>query len=276
VRPDAEPRPPIPDPMKREVRQRCGFGCVICGLPLWNYHHMTPYAVVKDHAADNLTLLCPNHHAEVDHALSERQIREFNADPVNVRTGVTSPRRLRFESAGPARIVIGSNTFLWNAPEMYPIVVDNDPVIGFHREDDELMLTLVLRDEFNLPVAVADRGEIIFSTDAWDIDRVGNRVTIRSAPRQVFVAILFDPKGVVTIERGRLLSNGVVIDVKPASATVGDVMIDVGANLMFGVVGIKVGWSPRFPGGLAIPRVNRYQRRGDLRATTDSTAAAGA
>jgi hypothetical protein len=27
----------IPLPIEREVRKRCGFGCVVCGLPLHTY-----------------------------------------------------------------------------------------------------------------------------------------------------------------------------------------------------------------------------------------------
>jgi len=51
-----EPRPPILEPMKRSVRQRCSFGCVICGLPLYEYHHMIPYADTEKHEEDNITL----------------------------------------------------------------------------------------------------------------------------------------------------------------------------------------------------------------------------
>ncbi|WNG79930.1 hypothetical protein C6A86_016810 [Mycobacterium sp. ITM-2016-00316] len=58
----SDDRPPIPDPMKREVRQRCGFGCVICGHPIYEYEHMDDYAVVKRHGVANITLLCDGHH----------------------------------------------------------------------------------------------------------------------------------------------------------------------------------------------------------------------
>ena len=61
---EEEQRPPIPQPMQRAVRQRCCFGCVICGQPLYEYHHMVPYAEVKKHEEDNLTLLCDDHHKE--------------------------------------------------------------------------------------------------------------------------------------------------------------------------------------------------------------------
>src|SRR5207248_2332597 len=33
--------------MKREIRQRCGFGCVLCGRPLYTYEHMEGWARVS-------------------------------------------------------------------------------------------------------------------------------------------------------------------------------------------------------------------------------------
>ena len=42
----------VPELMKREVRQRCGFGCVICGMPLYTYEYMLDYANVHRHVAD--------------------------------------------------------------------------------------------------------------------------------------------------------------------------------------------------------------------------------
>lgn len=39
----------IPLSIQRKVRQRCGFGCVICGMPLYEYEHMAEWAQVKRH-----------------------------------------------------------------------------------------------------------------------------------------------------------------------------------------------------------------------------------
>ena len=54
----------IPLPVQREVRRRCGFGCVICGLPLYEYDHLLCWAVVQRHVAEEITLLCDQHHRE--------------------------------------------------------------------------------------------------------------------------------------------------------------------------------------------------------------------
>lgn len=77
---DAERK--IPLPIQREVRQRCGFGCVICGVPSYEYHHMKGWATVKEHVAEDITLLCDGHHREVTSGLlPEEKVSEANARP---------------------------------------------------------------------------------------------------------------------------------------------------------------------------------------------------
>lgn len=55
-------RPPIPAKIKRLVRQRCGFGCVICGSPIYEYDHIVNWSETHHHKAEELTLLCSKHH----------------------------------------------------------------------------------------------------------------------------------------------------------------------------------------------------------------------
>jgi hypothetical protein len=46
----------VPAEIKRAVRQRCGFGCVLCGVPIFQYDHMIPFAEVQEHTEENITL----------------------------------------------------------------------------------------------------------------------------------------------------------------------------------------------------------------------------
>ena len=56
----------IPNLVKRQVRQSCGFGCVICGASIIDYEHVDPiFAEAKEHDPEKITLLCPQHHAKV-------------------------------------------------------------------------------------------------------------------------------------------------------------------------------------------------------------------
>src|SRR4051794_32123878 len=81
-------RPWMPADIKRAVRQRCGYGCVRCGLPLYDYDHLEGYANLPRHVASELTLLCPNcHDQKTKGLLPNEAVRRANDDPLNRRTG---------------------------------------------------------------------------------------------------------------------------------------------------------------------------------------------
>jgi hypothetical protein len=49
----------IPSHIKQEIRQRCGFGCVICGFGFYDYEHFDPdFVDAKSHSPEGMTLLC--------------------------------------------------------------------------------------------------------------------------------------------------------------------------------------------------------------------------
>lgn len=49
----------VPQDVRREIRSRCGFGCVLCGLAYYDYEHFDPdFKDAKEHNPDGMTLLC--------------------------------------------------------------------------------------------------------------------------------------------------------------------------------------------------------------------------
>lgn len=55
----------IPGNVKREVRKNSGFGCVICGLAICEYEHVTPeWNDAKVHDPNCMTLLCGSCHSK--------------------------------------------------------------------------------------------------------------------------------------------------------------------------------------------------------------------
>src|SRR4051794_27586019 len=117
-------RPDIPAPVRRQVRQRCGFGCVICGLPLYEYEHMYEWVHTHSHAADELTLLCDRHHAEKTKGLLPKAVvMNANAAPVNIRNGVSEPYGLHF-SGSECEVNIGGNRFLSRGARLVPLLIN--------------------------------------------------------------------------------------------------------------------------------------------------------
>ncbi|MCU7844483.1 MAG: cell division protein [Candidatus Thiodiazotropha sp. (ex Monitilora ramsayi)] len=254
----------IPLPIQREVRQRCGFGCVICGMPLYEYEHMEEWAEVKRHVADEITLLCDQHHREKTGGLLPKQVvREANANPFNHRKGASKPYNLYF-SGKTAEINIGGNSFTCEdrgyGTAMVPISVDGTPLIGLIIADDHLLLNLVIFDEFNAPVLHIKNNQLFYSTDPWDIQLVGTKLTIREAHRKILVEIDFQPPDKVVINRGRFLRNGVEILVRPTNILLtngGGVFSGCHSHNCYG--GLIIGHHETPIGGfMALPNVPRY------------------
>ena len=66
-------------------------------MPIFDYDHMIPWSAEKQHRIDNITLLCPNHHAEKTKGLIDTEtIIAANKNPRNKQSGMTSPYQLRF------------------------------------------------------------------------------------------------------------------------------------------------------------------------------------
>ena len=136
----------IPLPIQREVRQRCGFGCVICGVPLYEYEHLEEWAKVKRHVTEEITLLCDQHHREKTAKLLPKEVvREANSNPFNLKKGVSKQYDLHF-SGKEAEITIGGNIFTCEdhgyGTAIIPISVDGTPLVGFVLGDRHLLLNL--------------------------------------------------------------------------------------------------------------------------------------
>lgn len=211
----------IPLPIQREVRQRCGFGCVICGLPLYEYEHMEEWATVKRHIADEITLLCDQHHREKTAGLLPKSVvTAANRAPYNFKDGVKKPYNLHF-SDKEAEIIVGGNSFTCRdagyGTVMIPVMVDKIPIVGFILTDGHLLLNLVLFDEFNQIILRIKNNQLFYTTIPWDIQLIGTTLTIREAHRKILLEAEFSPPNKVKINKGRFLCNGVEILIRPGN-----------------------------------------------------------
>jgi len=239
----------IPLPIQREVRQRCGFGCVICGLPLYHYDHMKGWPTVHEHVATDITLLCDKHHREATSGLLPREkVAEANKSPYNLKEGKSKPYTLHFEGDS-CEIEIGSNRFntkaVGYATESIPLIVDGIPLIGFVLENGHLLLNLNLFDQFNGIILRIVNNCLFYSVSPWDIQLVGRVLTIREKARKFLIKIKFDPPNKIKIIKGRFLCNGVEILVDD------DYMLLVNNNML-----LKGNSAINCHGGLVIGKIH--------------------
>lgn len=250
--------------MQREIRQRCGFGCVICGLPLYEYEHMLEWATVQRHVADEITLLCPTHHIEKTKGLlSKEAVSDANKNPYNLKEGVSKPYNLNY-SGDECEIILGGNSFRTKdkgyETQTIPIIVDDIPLIGFIMSEGYLLLNLNLFDEFNHFAVRIVNNELVYKAELWDVEFVGRNFIVRQASRDIFIDIIFEIPNKIIINRGRLLCNGIKVEITPESAVINETMTFVGTKADNISAGIVIGRdSNKYGGIIYVKNVTRYK-----------------
>ena len=216
-------RPPIPDPIKRAVRQACGFGCILCGHPIYDYDHVVPYATTETHCIDNLCLLCGRHHDEKTRGLLPVQkVREARLDPVNKQTGVSEAEYLHYSGSNcVVRLgnYVADNDLSVMHGSYCAVVIANEKLMEFRIEDNHLLLSLVIKDHYDEILLLIDDNELIYKTDLWDLSFIGGKITIREPAGKILAEISFRPPSEIVIERATFWNKSYSLQVNHGSVS---------------------------------------------------------
>lgn len=212
----------IPNDIKRQVRQRCGFGCVICGIPFYHYDHILEWSKVQEHDPDNIILLCAKHHDEKTRgALPETKVKLAQEAPYNLKRETSASHELHYDG-NLCKVFFGGNEFSLQISEndnnkihcFYPLLIDGQPILLFYIDDNRLFMNLVLYDDCNKIAVLIEDNQIIFSTNFWDIEYKSNKLTIRNNNKDIFIELIFDVPNKIVIKRGKILKNGIYIHIE--------------------------------------------------------------
>ncbi|WP_280523134.1 HNH endonuclease signature motif containing protein [Rathayibacter caricis] len=175
---------------------------MLCGIPLIEYHHMDPWAEVKVHEEENLTLLCPLHHSEATKGLlTAAKIVRANANPVNMRLGVSAGYSLHYEGES-AEVVLSTNNFS-AAPrqDIEVIRIFGRPLLSFTFDEGDYFLNVdLMREDGSLAVRIV-ANELVYATDAWDVTFTGKVLRIRDGHRRVYLDVEFDTPSTVRVKK---------------------------------------------------------------------------
>ncbi len=208
--------------IKREVRKRCGFGCVVCGNPIIQYDHMKEWSKVHEHKADDITLLCPNHHMEATAGRMPRgKVLAFNENPYNKNALLSQPHTLYYYG-DQIDFILGNNTFKGNfqvIPSFSPLVINGRNILAAKKIDDLLLLDVEIIDEYGNIVLCIKENELIFSLNNWDIQFAGKTLQINEKASKPRIIISFSPPNRVVIEKAILYYHGILVDITKAGLT---------------------------------------------------------
>jgi hypothetical protein len=191
----------IPDPIRRQVRQACGFGCVCCGASIIEYHHVEPpFSEAKIHDAKGIVLLCPRCHAKAErHFLSEETIIQTMRNPVCNKTGYASDL-LDVGDENP-KIVFAGVTF---CQTLIPIIARGIPLFMIQKAEEArapFRLSANFANSIGHPSLQIVDNEWRVSTANSDVEAVGGRIVIRDDPGHISLNLVASSRGQLVIEQ---------------------------------------------------------------------------
>ncbi len=202
----------IPSEIKQIIRQRCGFGCVVCGSAIYQYEHFNPEFInATFHDDKGITLLCGGCHDRKSRGLlSTETVYEFNSKPKCLENGFSN---------GPfdignihPQIVMGSLTFI-NVP--IPISVLGESIFKITPPSVEgkiFKISATLRNNKGNIILQIEENEWLSSTTNWDCKVEGQRIILRSGPGKIDLILRSEPPQRIVIEQLKMTHKGIEIN----------------------------------------------------------------
>lgn len=196
----------IPEDIRRQVRIRDGFGCILCATPILNYEHVDPvFPDAKEHNPDAITLLCPTCHTKVTgKEISKDLVKEAMKNPAAKRLGNIGDT-LYFCDTHP-QIVFGGATF---SNCSVPVHLMGEDVISITQEDGKFLLNAKFWDSQGRQTLCISKNEwIISAKDIWDFKKVANRFIVKEHKKRTALIVEILDNKILKIKRFDMFING--------------------------------------------------------------------
>lgn len=189
----------IPENVKRQVRQRCGFGCIFCGNWLYEYEHIDPeFKDARSHDPAKICLLCRDHHGKVTVGrLSKQEVIDQDRHPIALSRGYANDY-LDFQS----KIHVVMGRIFFHEPTSI-ISVEGIDLLSMRSDKDlgKLLLNAKFYDDDGKLTSEILDNEIYVYSDNWDIQQVGTRTIIRKGRGDIALQLNIIPPDIIEIER---------------------------------------------------------------------------
>jgi len=198
----------MPEEVKRIVRQRCGFGCVICAGAIVEYDHVIPeFARARRHDPAGIALLCPTcHNKKTRNFLSRRRVVDAMREPAAKKAGFAFSE---LESTHHHPYVVFAGMTLQNCQT--PVEIRGLPVLQVEAAEltpGPYRLSASFFDSKGVPSLFIRKNEWQVLANSWDIEAKGGLITVRMAPSDVALRLRLDPGRGVVVEKLAMFCAG--------------------------------------------------------------------
>lgn len=209
----------IPESVKLAVRQRDGFGCILCGSALVEYEHFEPdFKDATEHLADGIILLCTSCHGRKTRGhLSRETLNRARQAPKAKEDGFSFSA---FDVGDDPPTVILGNIEATNVGTLLGVLGDDILRIAPPEvSGGPFRISARIYDRASRPILEIIENEWRTPASNWDVSVIGQRITIRSNIRDIDLVLRTDPPNLLTVERLRMNHRGVSIDCRPLHPT---------------------------------------------------------
>jgi hypothetical protein len=216
----------IPEEVKREVRSRCGFGCVICGVTITEYEHFYPdFVDAMAHDADGIAILCPTHHGLVTKGvLPKAQVADAVKSPAAKQAGYSKMDHPWF--TGIPSLKIGGGALVQGTP--IPIKVRGESLLQFDPPEEGSQISRIsasLRDSAGAQILKIVGNEWQVINGNWDFEFVGKRYIFKDAFRVPMLILRMEPPNFIAIELLKSSVHGIPVHITEEEMTIGQVVL---------------------------------------------------
>ena len=192
----------IPEGIKRQVRQECGFGCVVCGFAIVEYEHIEAFSECRSHDPNSIALLCSKHHSLVTRGfLGKEEIKRHRTNPITFLNGPCNTDFFHLQH--PLRLSIGSNTIA----HFECIVRNNDGAEWLaiappeHPKAPVRIHATFYNDDGSTSLRIHDNVWECQLEQTWDLVASGGVISLYRAPRREALRLRAELPNILHLER---------------------------------------------------------------------------
>lgn len=199
----------IPSRIKRQIRQECGFGCIICGNAIYQYEHIIPeFNDAKTHDVDKIGLLCGSCHDKVTRGfLPKEHIQNSRLSPFCLKDE-SSNLKYFINPKDDLIIELGNIKFI-NTFNI--LVIDSCNILSIITPEiinSPPMISANFYDRNEKKIAWINNNEWFGDTESFDIETVGSVIKIRSDLHKIDLNIKLVHPNTVQISKLNLHYKG--------------------------------------------------------------------
>ena len=204
----------IPERVKRQVRQECGFGCVVCGLAFYTYEHFDPeWADMKEpHNPDGMALLCSTCNTRRrGGSLSKETVARMRKNPKCKEVGHTRGDILDIRDP---EFVLGNIYF---TETRNVLALKEQTTLRFDPPEQAggpWLLSAKFQNTNGHTSLWIDKNELKINADNWDFEVTGCTMIIRNGIGDIALELELNPPSYIKIKRLNVTYDGVTVTVQ--------------------------------------------------------------